>query len=81
MPDGSSDQKPPLAEDVLEGAAEIAAFLWPGKANPKKVYRAVELKQLPVYTIGNRIHARRSTLLRYIQEQEDGSLRKPGRAS
>lgn len=75
------DEDPPLADDVLEGAAEIAAFLWGPGTPPRKVYRAVELKQLPVFTIGARLHARRSRLMRFIREQEEDSLRLPGRAA
>ena len=68
-PEGAEPDLTP-GEDVLEGAEAIAAFLWGPRARPKKVYRAAEQHQLPVYYIGNRIHARRSTLMRFIREQE-----------
>ena len=63
----------PLADDLLRGADDIAAFL--GLA-PRAVYHAASRNQIPHYRVGAIIFARRSTLLAWISEQE-----KKGRAA
>lgn len=64
---------PPAGEgDLLEGATEIAKFLY-GKTGPKerrRVYWLVETGALPVFHIGQIICARRSTLLREFDQLE-----------
>lgn len=57
-----------LAGDVLEGAAEIAAFL---KLKSRQVYTAVAAGHLPHYRIGSNLFARKSTLLGWIASQEE----------
>ncbi|QND48101.1 helix-turn-helix domain-containing protein [Rhizobium lusitanum] len=57
-----------LADDVLEGAAEMAAFL---KLNSRQVYTAVAAGHLPHYRIGSNLFARKSTLLAWIASQEE----------
>jgi hypothetical protein len=70
-----------VAGDLLEGAEEIAEFLFGGEADPaarrarlRRTYRLTsEVKpadQLPVFRIGSLLFARRSTLLRWIAERE-----------
>lgn len=55
----------PLAEDKLEGAEQIAAFLG---VKPRQVYH---LKgKLPVFQLGAKLCARKSTLLQWVEEQE-----------
>lgn len=56
-----------LADDVLEGAAEIAAFL---KLKSRQVYTAVAAGHIPHYRIGSNLFARKSTLLSWIASQE-----------
>ncbi|TAW23102.1 DNA-binding protein [Rhizobium ruizarguesonis] len=56
-----------LADDVLEGAAEIAAFL---KLKSRQVYTAISAGHLPHYRIGSNLFARKSTLLAWIVSQE-----------
>jgi len=63
----------PLADDLLRGADDIAAFL--GLA-PRAVYHAASRAALPTFRIGAILCARRSTLLAWIAEQE-----KKGRAA
>lgn len=54
-----------LAEDMLQGAEEIGAFMG---LDPRQVYH--QRKRLPVFKIGALICARKSTILRWIAEQE-----------
>ncbi|MBY3306178.1 helix-turn-helix domain-containing protein [Rhizobium laguerreae] len=56
-----------LADDVLEGAVEIAAFL---KLKSRQVYTAISAGHLPHYRIGSNLFARKSTLLAWIASQE-----------
>jgi len=64
-----------LADDLLEGAAEIALFVF-GSDSPKSRRRVYHLAaidrsdRLPVFRMGNQIFARKSTLLRSIAERE-----------
>ena len=53
--------------DLLAGAAEIAAFM---RLNRRQVYHLVETSRLPVFRLGTQLCARRSTLLRWIEEME-----------
>ena len=66
---------PSLANDLLRGASEIAEFVFGNPRQRRAVYHlAVEVKpdcrRMPVFRLGNVICARRSTLLRWIAEQE-----------
>jgi hypothetical protein len=61
-----------IADDLLEGADAIARFLWGPHASSKRVYRAIESKRsrLPIFKIGARIYARKSTLKAWVAAQE-----------
>jgi hypothetical protein len=65
---------PPLADDLLRGAASIAAFLFGDPAERRQVYHlASEVKpehRLPCFRLGSILCARRSTLIRWIGERE-----------
>lgn len=56
----------PLADDMLRGAAEIAAFLG---FKERQVYHLSD-GRLPVFRIGAILCARKSTLTEWIAEQE-----------
>lgn len=61
----------PLSNDnLLKGAAEIAAFLFGDARHRRIVYYLVERKQLPVVRLGCRIYARKSTLFRWLRSKE-----------
>ena len=52
-----------LAEDLLDGADEIAAFLgW----KPRRVFYAVEREQIPVTRSGKRIIGSKTKLRRHF---------------
>ncbi len=56
-----------LADDLLEGADEIAAFMgW----NRRRVFYAAERKLIPIFRVGNRLSARKSSLRRRIEDME-----------
>ena len=59
----------PIAEDLLDGAEEIAQFTgW----ELRRVYYLLEKKLIPAFKVGNRWTARKSRLKRYIEELEAG---------
>lgn len=53
--------------DLLAGAAEIATFMCLSR---RQVYHLVETSRLPVFRLGTQLCARRSTLLRWIEDME-----------
>jgi excisionase family DNA binding protein len=57
--------------DLLAGAAEIAAFM---RLTRRQVYHLVETSRLPVFRLGAQLCARRSTLLRWIEEMERSAI-------
>lgn len=63
-----------FATDMLRGAEEIALFLFGARTERRKVYHLAATSHLPTFKLGSMICARRSVLLRWIEEQE---LRKP----
>jgi hypothetical protein len=66
-----------LERDLLRGAGEIGAFLF-GKPrgereaanNRQRAYKAISRGSIPTFRLGGMIHARRSAILRHIEEQE-----------
>jgi hypothetical protein len=71
------DNTETIAEDLLEGADLIAEFLYGDRNKRRKVYHlASEAKgksRLPVFRMGNILHARKSTLISWIKAQEAGA--------
>jgi hypothetical protein len=59
-----------LADDLMEGIPRIARFL--GK-NERQIYHLGENKQLPMFKIGGRWHARKSALRKAIEDLERGA--------
>lgn len=57
-----------LANDMLEGAEQIGAFIG---LKPRQVYHLQD--KLPVFQIGAKLFARKSTIVRWIAEQERGA--------
>jgi hypothetical protein len=60
-----------LADDLLEGASEIAAFL--GKS-PRQVYHLTQTRRLPVFRLGSILCARKSRIVAWIEDQEAQTL-------
>ena len=69
-----NEQSHDLADDLLRGADEIAAFIFGSKANRRKVYYLAECSRLPVFRLGARLCARRTVLIKWIAGQESRVL-------
>ena len=72
-----SDDNDDLAEDLLEGAGEIATFMGP-KWNRRKVFYAAERQILPIFRMGSRLCARKSKIRKRIEEREQAAERGGG---
>jgi hypothetical protein len=59
-----------LSRDLLRGADEIAQFLFGAENRRRKVYHLVATSKLPVFKLGSMICARKSILLKWIEDQE-----------
>lgn len=64
--------------DLLTGADKIAAFIG---VKPRRIYHLAETKRLPVFRLGTTLCARRSTLMKWIEEMERGSIHRPASAT
>jgi hypothetical protein len=69
-PDGGALPSANLADDVLRGADQIAEFLFGDRGERRKVYHLVEKSCLPVFRFGSVLCARKSILMKWIEEQE-----------
>ena len=64
-----------LGGDVRRGAEAIAEFLYGDKRHRRRVYHLCETNQIPHFKLGAIVCARESTLLSWIQEQEQRSVK------
>ncbi len=65
---------PTIGDDLLRGAGEIAQFVFGSTAHRRKVYYLTgdARVRLPHFKIGSVLCARKSTLIRWIEEREGG---------
>jgi hypothetical protein len=62
-------------DPVIVGAENIAIVIY-GEAegqregNIRRIYHAISKKELPTFKLGGRVHARRSTIMAWIESQE-----------
>ena len=63
-----------LADDMLEGAGAIADYIWGDKRKRRTVYWLAENKALPIFRIGLTLCCRKSTLTKWIKDQEQLAL-------
>ncbi|WP_246694704.1 DNA-binding protein [Methylobacterium sp. WL6] len=65
----------PLAEDLMTGADAIAAFMFGSstEANRRRVYHAADKLGLPTFKLGGTLCARRSTIMAWIERQENAA--------
>jgi hypothetical protein len=61
---------PGIGPDLLEGADAIAEFLFGARTDRRRVYRLRDKGRLPLFRIGGRLCARRSTLREWLADQE-----------
>lgn len=59
-----------LGNDILDGADEIALFIFGTTKKRRRVYNLAEAGELLVFRLGSSIHARKSALLDWIQKRE-----------
>lgn len=59
-----------LAQDLLQGADQISEFMFGDPKKRRTVYNLAEKARLPVFRLGSVLCARKSVLMRWIEEQE-----------
>jgi hypothetical protein len=64
-----------LADDLLVGAKAISKYLYGDveglkETNIRRVYHAISKREIPVFYIGGKMHARKSTIRKHIEAQE-----------
>jgi excisionase family DNA binding protein len=57
--------------DLLSGAEAIAAYIG---VRPRRIYHLAETRRIPVFRIGSTLCARRSTLLRWVEDMERAAI-------
>lgn len=65
-------------DPVIVGADNIARVIYgevegQREGNIRRIYHAIAQKELPTFKLGGRIHARRSTILKWIESQENAA--------
>lgn len=60
-----------FADDLLRGADKIALWLLGSCEFRRQIYHLAETSNLPVFKLGSMICARKSVLLKWIQDQEE----------
>ncbi len=63
-----------LAADLLDGAEEIAVFLFGDAKFKRRVYHLADKNMLPIFKLGAGLNARRSVLREFIAEQERSAM-------
>lgn len=71
-----------VSKDLLRGAAEIAEFLFGDRKHRRKVFYLAERSKLPIFRLRSQLYARKSSLLKFIEDQENRHTgnRSPGQA-
>jgi hypothetical protein len=59
-----------IADDLLDGAEQIAVFMFGDAKHKRRVYHLAEKGELPVFRLGSGLNARRSVLRKFIEAQE-----------
>jgi hypothetical protein len=59
-----------FAHDLLRGADEIAEFLFGDQKLRRQVYHLAASSTLPTFKLGSMICARKSVLLKWVEDQE-----------
>jgi hypothetical protein len=59
-----------LSRDLMRGADEIAEFLYGDRARRRKIYHLWATSNFPAFRLGGLICARKSVLIKWIEEQE-----------
>ena len=59
-----------FASDMLRGAEQIALYLYGDEKLRRKVYHLAATSNLPTFKLGSMICARKSVLLKWVEDQE-----------
>jgi hypothetical protein len=65
-----NDNDPEFSRDLIRGAEGLAEFLFGDRKFRRRVYHLASSSALPVFKLGSMLCARRSSLLRYVADQE-----------
>ena len=68
------DSQVNLSDDLLQGADEIAEFLYGDRKKRRQVYHLVQKRCLPVFKFGAMLCARRTRLVAHIEEMETKAI-------
>lgn len=60
-----------IGEDLLEGAGAIAGFVYGDRSMKRKIYHLVDGGLFPAFRLGDKVCARKSTVLAWIEQQEE----------
>jgi hypothetical protein len=60
-----------FSKDLLRGAAAIAEFLFGDRTHRRKVFYLAEKSRLPIFRLRSQLYARKTTLLKWIEDQEN----------
>jgi hypothetical protein len=66
----ASAQDREFADDLLRGADEIAGFLLGDREERRAVYHLWATSKLPMFKLGSTLCARKSVLIKFIEDQE-----------
>jgi hypothetical protein len=72
---------PTLADDLLRGADPIAVYMFDDKRQRRKVYHLSETTDIPIFKLGGILCARKSKLMRWIEQQEAEAMKPKERKS
>jgi hypothetical protein len=64
-----------LADDILRGAEEIAAYVYGDPGSRRKIYHLAETSRFPIFRLGSVLCARKSKIQAWIVEQEERGSR------
>jgi hypothetical protein len=59
-----------FANDLIISAEGISEFMYGSPTKRRRVYHLIATSNLPVFKIGSVWHARKSVLLKWIEDQE-----------
>lgn len=70
-----------LSDDLLIGAEDIAEFMLGDRTKRRRIYHLQETGQIPLFYMGKQLAGRRSTLRKFIEEQDQAGLERVKRAT
>ena len=73
--DAKAASKDQLGDDMLEGAAAIAKYLFGSQKHRRKVYYLAGTSKLPIFRLGAMLCVRKSVLAEFITGQEKEPIR------